>query len=236
MAKGSILVVEDEADIRELIAYNLEREGYTPIPAESAERALSLLGRDGADLALLDIMLPGLDGIALLKRLRGDPRWEKLPVIMLTAKGEDADIVSALELGADDYVVKPFSPRVLVARVRARLRESAGPVSSASADDNRVSIHGLELDSGRHSVSSGGKPIELSATEFALLEFLMRNQGWVFSRAQIIDAVRGSDYPVTDRAVDVQVLGLRKRLGDAGELVETVRGVGYRFRDAGRKP
>jgi two-component system, OmpR family, alkaline phosphatase synthesis response regulator PhoP len=236
MAKGSILVVEDEADIRELIAYNLGREGYAPVQAESAERALSLLGRDGADLVLLDIMLPGLDGIALLKRLRGDPRWEKLPVIMLTAKGEDADIVSALELGADDYVVKPFSPRVLVARVRARLRETAGPGAASSADDNVVALHGLSLDSGRHAVSARGKPIELSATEFALLEFLMRNPGWVFSRAQIIDAVRGPDYPVTDRAVDVQVLGLRKRLGEAGDLVETVRGVGYRFRDAGRKP
>ncbi len=230
MARGSILVVEDEADIRELIAYNLGREGYTIVQADSAEKALESIHAAAPDLVLLDIMLPGLDGLALLKRLRGDQRWKRLPVIMLTARGEDADIVSALELGADDYMVKPFSPRVLAARVRARLRavEISG---KADADaDYVVCLHGIVLDAARHEVKADGLPVELSATEFALLEFLMRNPGWVFSRSQIIDAVRGPDYPVTDRAVDVQVLGLRKRLGRRGDLVETVRGVGYRFR------
>ncbi len=230
MARGSILVVEDEADIRELIAYNLGREGYTIVQADSAEKALESIHAAAPDLVLLDIMLPGLDGLALLKRLRGDQRWKRLPVIMLTARGEDADIVSALELGADDYMVKPFSPRVLAARVRARLRavEISG---KADADaDYVVCLHGIVLDAARHEVKADGLPVELSATEFALLEFLMRNPGWVFSRSQIIDAVRGPDYPVTDRAVDVQGLGLRKRLGRRGDLVETVRGVGYRFR------
>jgi two-component system phosphate regulon response regulator PhoB len=230
VARGSILVVEDEADIRELIAYNLGREGYTIVQADSAEKALESIHAAAPDLVLLDIMLPGLDGLALLKRLRGDQRWKRLPVIMLTARGEDADIVSALELGADDYMVKPFSPRVLAARVRARLRavEISG---KADADaDYVVCLHGIVLDAARHEVKADGLPVELSATEFALLEFLMRNPGWVFSRSQIIDAVRGPDYPVTDRAVDVQVLGLRKRLGRRGDLVETVRGVGYRFR------
>jgi two-component system phosphate regulon response regulator PhoB len=230
VARGSILVVEDEADIRELIAYNLGREGYTIVQADSAEKALESIHAAAPDLVLLDIMLPGLDGLALLKRLRGDQRWKRLPVIMLTARGEDADIVSALELGADDYMVKPFSPRVLAARVRARLRavEISG---KADADaDYVVCLHGIVLDAARHEVKADGLPVELSATEFALLEFLMRNPGWVFSRSQIIDAVRGPDYPVTDRAVDVQGLGLRKRLGRRGDLVETVRGVGYRFR------
>jgi two-component system phosphate regulon response regulator PhoB len=235
MSRATILVVEDEADIREVIAYNLGKEGYSAVQAESAEKALELLHAANPDLALLDVMLPGLDGIALLKRLRGDPRWARLPVIMLTAKGEDADIVSALEVGADDYVVKPFSPRVLIARIRARLRESAAPETRAAADDRVVSLHGIVLDAARHEVKIKGEPTELSATEFSLLEFLMRNPGWVFSRTQIIDAVRGSDYPVTDRAVDVQILGLRKRMGASGELVETVRGVGYRFRDPGAR-
>jgi len=232
VAKGTILVVEYEADIRELVAYNLGKDGYSAVQAESAERALELLHSANPDLVLLDVMLPGLDGIALLKRLRGDPRWARLPVIMLTAKGEDADIVSALELGADDYVVKPFSPRVLAARIRTRLRETEDASARAKADDRVVSLHGVVLDAARHEVRISGEIAELSATEFSLLEFLMRNPGWVFSRAQIIDAVRGPDYPVTDRAVDVQVLGLRKRMGAAGDLVETVRGVGYRFRGA----
>ncbi len=188
------------------------------------------LKRERFDLVVLDLMLPGLDGLEVAKTLKSDPKTRSIPIVMLTAKGEDADVVTGLELGADDYVTKPFSPRVLVARVKAVLRRQGRAV----VDDAQVlSIHGIEIDPGRRSVTAGGKPIDLTFTEFQLLHVLARRPGWVFTRAQIVDSVRGSDYPVTDRSVDVQVVGLRKKLGDHGRSIETVRGVGYRFTDKG---
>ncbi|WP_304222316.1 response regulator transcription factor [Gracilinema caldarium] len=232
MAKATIMVVEDDQDIRELISYNLGKEGYTVVPAESGEQALKLIETANPDIIVLDIMLPGMDGIEVLRNLKQGSRHAHVPVIMATAKSEDSDIITGLELGADDYIAKPFSPKVLIARVRSLLRRTQSRLNEARAQDEVVQLGPIALDAGRHEVTLEGKPVDLSATEFAILEFMMRNPGWVFSRNQIIDAVRGKDYPVTERSVDVQILGLRKKLGTAGNRIETVRGVGYRFQDA----
>lgn len=231
MAKATIMVVEDDQDIRELISYNLGKEGYTVVPVESGEQALKLIETANPDLIVLDIMLPSMDGIEVLRNLKQGSRHANIPVIMATAKSEDSDIITGLELGADDYIAKPFSPKVLIARVRSLLRRTQAKINNSKALDEVVQMGPLTLDAGRHEVSIDGKPVDLSATEFAILEFMMRNPGWVFSRNQIIDAVRGKDYPVTERSVDVQILGLRKKLGSAGSRIETVRGVGYRFQD-----
>jgi two-component system phosphate regulon response regulator PhoB len=234
MAKASIIVIEDERDIRELVAHNLGREGYAVLGFDTAEKGLEALRRGGQDLVLLDMMLPGMDGFEALKRIRSDPGTAGVPVILVTARSEDSDIVAGLELGADDYICKPFSPRVLVARVRARLRETGREPGGREGAKAVLSSNGVRLDPGRHEVFIGERSADLSATEFSLLEFFMENPGRVFSRARLIDAVRGPDYPVTDRAVDVQILGLRKKMGSAGDLIETVRGVGYRYREEGR--
>ena len=228
MAKQNILVVEDEEDILELVCFNLAKEGYEPIAATSGEEALEALRTNTVDMVLLDLMLPGMDGLEICKRLKRDPRTQDIPIAMLTAKGEEADIVTGLELGADDYITKPFSPRVLIARVRAVLRRRT---ASPPEDDAVLRVHDLEIHPGRHQVLVGGKPIELTRTEFRVLHFLARRPGWVFTRYRIVDGVHGSDYPVTDRSVDVQVVALRKKLGRAGRYIETVRGVGYRFKE-----
>jgi two-component system, OmpR family, alkaline phosphatase synthesis response regulator PhoP len=228
MAKERILVVDDEEDILELVRYHLAREGYYLALAETGEDAIKKVKSELFDLVVLDLMLPGLDGLEVAKALKNDPKTKAIPIIMLTAKGEDADVVAGLELGADDYITKPFSPRVLSARVKAvmrrRIRE---PVDETKV----IAIHELEIHPGRRSVVAGGKPLDLTFTEFQLLLVLARRPGWVFTRSQIVDAVRGSDYPVTDRSVDVQVVGLRKKLGAYGTYIETVRGVGYRFKE-----
>jgi two-component system phosphate regulon response regulator PhoB len=228
MAKERILVVDDEEDILELVRFHLSREGYQLVLAASGEDALKKAGREAFDLVVLDLMLPGLDGLEVAKALKTDAKTKTLPIIMLTAKGEDADIVTGLEIGADDYITKPFSPRVLTARVKAVLRRR----SRATVDDTKVIlIHDLEIHPGRRTVIAGGHTLDLTFTEFQLLCVLARRPGWVFTRSQIVDAVRGSDYPVTDRSVDVQVVGLRKKLGGYGHYIETVRGVGYRFKE-----
>ncbi len=228
MAKQRILVVDDEEDILELVRYHLAREGYEVVASASGEEALKKAKKESLDLVVLDLMLPGLDGLEVAKALKADAKTRTLPIIMLTAKGEDADVVSGLEIGADDYITKPFSPRVLVARVKTVLRRrSREPVGESDA----ISIHDLDIQPGRRSVIAGGQPVELTYTEFQLLHTLARRPGWVFTRSQIVDAVRGSDYPVTDRSVDVQVVGLRKKLGPHGSYIETVRGVGYRFKE-----
>jgi two-component system phosphate regulon response regulator PhoB len=228
MAKERILVVDDEEDILELVRFHLSREGYQLALAASGEEALKKAGREAFDLIVLDLMLPGLDGLEVAKALKTDARTKAMPIIMLTAKGEDADIVTGLEIGADDYITKPFSPRVLTARVKAVLRRR----SRSAVDDTKViTAHELEIHPGRRAVLAGGTALDLTYTEFQLLCVLARRPGWVFTRSQIVDAVRGSDYPVTDRSVDVQVVGLRKKLGSYGNYIETVRGVGYRFRE-----
>jgi two-component system phosphate regulon response regulator PhoB len=228
MAKERILVVDDEEDILELVRFHLAREGYQPVLAASGEEALKKAGREKFDLIVLDLMLPGLDGLEVAKGLKADSRTKGTPIVMLTAKGEDADVVSGLEIGADDYITKPFSPRVLTARIKAVLRRR----SRAALDDTTtITIHELEIHPGRRTVIAGGNVLDLTFTEFQLLCVLARRPGWVFTRSQIVDLVRGSDYPVTDRSVDVQVVGLRKKLGGYGHYIETVRGVGYRFKE-----
>jgi two-component system phosphate regulon response regulator PhoB len=223
-----ILVVEDERDILELIRYNLVKNGYQAMTAMNGEEALKLAKQNPPDLVVLDLMLPGMDGLEVCRALKRDAQTSGVPIIMVTAKDDEADVVTGLELGAHDYVCKPFSPRVLIARVRACLRRGA---DSAEPDTAVVRYRQMIIDPVRHQVRIGDNHIDLTATEFKLLHFLARRPGWVFSRNQIIDAVRGDNYAVTERAVDVQVVGLRKKLQEYGEYVETVRGVGYRMRE-----
>lgn len=226
MANEKILIVEDETDILELLRYNLNREAYQVREATTGEAALELIRKDVPDLVLLDLMLPKIDGLEVCRRVRGGTENKKLPIIMLTAKGEEADIVTGLELGADDYITKPFSPRVLLARIRAVLRRQSMEIPG---DDESLQLHNLAIHPGRHEVLVDGEPVVLTRTEFQVLHYLARRPGWVFTRYQIVDAVHGDDYAVTERSVDVQIVGLRKKLGTAGRYIETVRGVGYRF-------
>ena len=228
MVKQKILVVDDEEDILELLKFNLSREGYQVLCAVSGEQALRLVRSENPDLIMLDLMLPGIDGLEVTRRLKNDPDTKNLPIVMLTAKGEEADIVTGLELGADDYITKPFSPRILIARIRAVLRRR---IKGQTEETSVLRIHDLEIDPGRHEVLVNEKPVQLTFTEFGILNYLARRPGWVFTRFQIVEAVRGEDYPVTDRSVDVQIVGLRRKLGPAGKHIETVRGVGYRFKE-----
>ena len=228
MAKEKILVIDDEEDILELLRYNLSIEGYRVLCAATGEDAFRQVASRPPDLIILDLMLPGMDGLEVARTIKGNPSTKKIPIIMVTAKGEEADIVIGLELGADDYVTKPFSPRVLLARVRAVLRRR---VKESLDDTSVLRIRNLEIHPGRHEVLVHGRPIQLTFTEFGILTHLARRPGWVFTRSQIVDAVRGDHYFVTDRSVDVQIVGLRKKLGPAGTYIETVRGVGYRFRE-----
>ena len=229
MAKENILVVEDEEDILELVRYTLAKEGYQVTGVASGEEALAAACAKRPDLMVLDLMLPGVDGLEVCRRVKGDAKTEAVCVVILTAKGEEADIVAGLELGADDYITKPFSPRVLIARVRAVLRRRARQADGGA--NAVITFPNLAIHPGRHEALVEGKPVELTFTEFAILHFLARQPGWVFTRNQIVNGIRGGDYPVTDRSVDVQIVGLRKKLGAAGEYIETVRGVGYRFKE-----
>ncbi len=229
MSKEKILVVDDEEDILELVRYNLAREGYAVTCAASGEAALKSATSDPVDLIILDLMLPGIDGLEVARRLKQNSGTKDTPIVMLTAKGEEADIVTGLELGADDYVTKPFSPRILIARMKAVIRRRSG---IAEPESEVLTIRELSIHSGRRHVTASGKSLDLTYTEFQVLHFLARRPGWVFTRSQIVDAVRGDDYPVTDRSVDVQIVGLRKKLGPLGKYIETVRGVGYRFMES----
>jgi two-component system phosphate regulon response regulator PhoB len=229
VARESICVVEDERDIAELITYNLKREGYSVTAIRTGEEAISRISKLGPDLVVLDLMLPGVDGLEVCRRLKQATETRNVPVIMLTAKSEDADIIAGLEVGSDDYITKPFSPKILVARIRAVLRRTRYREEAESL--SRFAIHGIEIDVPRHEVKCKGELLALSATEFGVLHFLAKNPGWVFSRRKIIAMVKGDDYPVTERSVDVQILGLRKKLGDCGDAIETVRGFGYRMRE-----
>lgn len=229
MPNENILVVDDEEDILELVKYNLSKEGYEIKCATSGEKALELAKSGKPDLMVLDLMLPGIDGLEVARRLKESRKTRDIPIIMLTAKGEEADIVAGLELGADDYVTKPFSPRVLIARIRAVVRRRGK--ETEPEEDDVIKIHDLIIHKGMRNVTAGGEPLNLTFTEFQVLSVLARRPGWVFTRSQIVDAVRGEGYPVTDRSVDVQIVGLRKKLDERGDYIETVRGVGYRFRE-----
>ncbi|MBN2145717.1 MAG: response regulator [Candidatus Aureabacteria bacterium] len=228
-----ILVVEDEEDIQELIRYNLNREGYTVDCAGSGEEALKTAIKKTPDLILLDLMLPGMDGMEVCRKLKYEPATRGICVVMLTAKGEEADIVTGLEMGADDYITKPFSPKILIARIRSILRrKNKNAVETDEDQENKpIEAQGIMIHPGRHEVLVSGKPLDLSFSEFKILYFLAKRPGWVYTRYQIVDAIRGEEYAVTERAVDVQIVGLRKKLGKLGKLIETVRGVGYRFKE-----
>jgi two-component system phosphate regulon response regulator PhoB len=228
MGSERVLVIEDEEDILELVTYNLEKEGFSVTGVLSGEEGLSKALSDLPELVVLDLMLPGMDGLDVCRRLKQDSKTRSIPVVMISAKGEEADIVSGLELGADDYVTKPFSPKILVARIKAVLRRQR---EEKSDELSHISISGISIDPGRFEVRAGDDVVTLTVTEFRILHFLARHPGWVFTRYQIVDAVKGQDYAVTDRAVDVQIVGIRKKLRDYGALIETVRGVGYRFKD-----
>ena len=231
MTRETILLVEDEHDIRELLKFHLERENLSVEAVESGEDALLSLKSRNPSMILLDLMLPGIDGLEVCRRLKAQPETRDIPIIMLTAKDSEADIVSGLEIGAADYVCKPFSPRVLMARIRAVLRR---PMTDAAAETGgpAITIGPLTVDPGRHKVEIKGKEIQLTYTEFRILRMLVENPGRAFSRQQIVDQVRGESYSVTERIVDVQMVSLRKKLGALGDWIETVRGVGYRFREA----
>ena len=233
MAKINVLVVEDEADIQQLVSYNLIRAGFHVTCADSGEEALERLRVEEVDCVLLDLMLPGMSGIDVCNAMRkGEGNvYRSIPVIMLTAKGEEEDIVAGLEGGADDYITKPFSPKVLIARIKAVVKRAFA--DQAENDESRktlIVVDGLEIDKGRHVVSINGSEVQLTTTEFSILSLLAGKPGWVFTRQQIIDYVRGYDFLITPRAIDVQVFGLRKKLGEYGKMIETVRGIGYRYR------
>jgi len=226
MAGEHILIVEDEEDIAELLEYNLGRKGFQAESAATGEEGLVLAKESVPDLMILDLMLPGRSGIEVCRALKADPETSGIPVIMLTAKGEDEDILAGFAAGADDYVTKPFRPKVLLARVQAVLRRGA---ASRNSKGEILELGGLSIHNGRHEVRFDGQLVKLTHTEYRILQFLASRPGWVFSRRQIIEAVHGDDYPVTGRAVDVQVASLRRKLGPAGDKVMTVRGVGYKM-------
>jgi len=223
---ANILVVEDEPAIQELLAFNVTQCGYRAIQASDADSALALINRALPDLILLDWMLPGISGVELARRLRADQRTHNIPIIMLTARTDERDKVLGLESGADDYITKPFSPRELMARIRAVLRRRAPQMS-----DESVRVEGLELSPVTHRVSANGENIDLGPTEFRLLHFFMTHVERVYSRSQLLDQVWGDHVFVEERTVDVHIRRLRQALEPSGldNLVQTVRGSGYRF-------
>jgi len=228
MKKGTILVIDDEKDLIELVRYNLEKDGFDVIAATDGQSGLEVVKKHRPDLVVLDLMMPGLDGLQVCQQLRADPRAGRIPVIMLTAKATEADRIVGLELGADDYITKPFSPREVLARVKAVLRRS-----TPAADQRQVIKAGeLSIDLSGHEVSFRGQRVALTATEFRILEFLAARPGRVFSRDEIIDAALGNETAVFDRTVDVHITAIRRKLGSGSECIETVRGFGYKFRHA----
>lgn len=231
IAKPNILVIEDDPDIQQLVTYNLVKAGMHVTCADNGEDAFSLLESEKIDAIILDLMLPGQDGLTICRTLRQGENTGSIPIIILTAKSEEDDIVAGLETGADDYVTKPFSPKILLARLQAVLRRNSENTTENKDLGDTITIHGLTIDPGRYEVQIDGKAVELTRTEFAILQLLAGKAGWVFTRQQIIDHIRGYDYIITPRAVDVQIFGLRKKLGHAGHFIETVRGIGYRLKD-----
>jgi two-component system phosphate regulon response regulator PhoB len=227
--RETILIVEDEEDILELIQYNLSREGFRVSGVRDGEKALHLIRRTNPDLVVLDLMLPGRDGLEVCRRLKEDDLTRAIPVIMVTAKGEESDVVLGLGMGADDYLPKPFSPRELVARVKAVLRR--GPLKEERGAGERVVRDGLVVDAGRHELKVDGEPVTLTATEMRLLHFLASHPGRVFTRDHILSRVIGEQAVVIDRNIDVHIGALRRKIGPYRDYLETVRGVGYRFRD-----
>ena len=226
MTRQSILIIEDDEDIRELLIYNLEKNGYEAEAVESGEAGLASAIRRKPDLILLDLMLPGMDGLSVCRQLKNGKATNDVPIVIISAKGEETDIITGLELGADDYLAKPFNPNILLSRVRAVLRR----IGQTLPDETTIlKAHDLVIDPKKFKAMLAGQPLDLTASEFRILYYLASHRGWVFTRYQIMDAIRGEGYVVTERAIDVQIAGLRKKLGEYSGYIETVRGVGYRF-------
>ena len=228
MTNKHILVIEDEEDILELIRYNLAKNGFKVTTATDGTAGLAQARSLVPDVILLDLMLPGIDGLDVCRALRRDDRTALIPIIMLTARTEESDVITGLELGADDYITKPFNLKVLIARVRSVLRRQR---QSAIKTHDPIRLKDIVINPGRHEVLIGGKPIDVTFSELRILQVLAGKPGWVFTRDQIVIALHGEGYAVTDRAVDVQIVGIRKKLGSHAHYIETVRGVGYRFQE-----
>ncbi len=227
MSKATILVIDDEKDLLELVRYNVEKEGFDVILATDGAAGLEIALKHRPDLIVLDLMMPGMDGLEVCKRLRAEARTARIPLIMLTARAAETDRIVGLEMGADDYVTKPFSPRELVARAKAVLRRT-----QLQEEPPEVIRQGsIVIDLKRHEVTCGGKPVQLTATEFRILQCLASRPGRVLSRDEIIDSALDRDSNVFDRTIDVHITAIRKKLGAAGECIETIRGFGYKFRD-----
>jgi two-component system phosphate regulon response regulator PhoB len=228
-ATKTVLVVDDERDLVDLVSYNLTRNGYRALSAMTGDDALEIASRERPHLILLDLMLPGTDGMEVARRLRADPRTASIPIIMLTARGEEIDVIVGLTVGADDYVTKPFSMKVLLARVQAVLRREEAP---SPADEAVVRVGPLVIDPSRHNATVDAQSIKLTLTEFRLLSAIVAARGRVLSRSQLMDKAIGTGVFVTDRAIDVHITAIRRKLGDAQWLVHTVRGVGYRLQES----
>jgi len=228
MTRPTVLIVEDEREIADLVQFHLQRAGFDASIAHRGKAALEFIRKTPPDVVVLDLMLPDLDGLEICRRIRASDEHRRIGVIMVTAKGDEADVVAGIELGADDYLSKPFSPRVLVARVKSVLRRSA---DAKPAAPRRIDLVGgrLGVDPERHVTTIDGKPVELTLTEFGMLHFLALRPGFVRTRDQIITAVHGRNVVLSSRTVDVHMTALRRKMGELGALIETVRGVGYRF-------
>jgi len=227
MPKNRVLIVEDEEDIQTLLIYNLSKAGFDPIAVESGEEGLQSALEKRPDVIVLDLMLPGMDGLSVCRTLKSNDKTSDIPIIIASARGEESDIITGLEMGADDYITKPFSPKVLIARIKALLRRSD---SQSTEQESVFRIHELEFEPSRFEVRLAGSDLTLTSNQYRLLHFLSLNAGRVFTRYQIVNAVRGEDYIVTERAIDVQIVGLRKKLGQYSDYIETIRGIGYRFK------
>ena len=223
--KKQILIIEDEPDIQELLSFNLDNNGYKVYTASNGEKGLEIARKEHPDLILLDLMLPGIHGLDVCRIIKSDQETSGISIIMLTALGQEEDIIKGLEIGAEDYVTKPFSLQVLEARIKTVLRRVPENVENTKT----ITIHDIQIKPRTREVKINGDIPELTFTEFQILHLLASHPGWVFTRYQIIDKIRGDNYPVTDRSVDFQIVGLRKKMGDKGNLIQTVRGVGYRF-------
>lgn len=226
MKKKKIIVVEDEPDLVDVVTYNLEREGYSVLASQRGDEGLNLIRSEAPDLVLLDLMLPGMDGLSICRQMKSDSSTKEIPIIIASAKGEESDVVIGLEMGADDYLAKPFSPRELLARIRAVLRRGA---PTADVRDDRIVIRDLTIDSRKHEVKINNEVVSLTSTEFKLLHHLASSRGRAFSREQLLNRVVGMGVVVVDRNIDVHIRALRKKLGERSDMIQTIRGVGYRF-------
>ena len=231
MLQKQIVVVEDEPDILEILIYNLKRDGFIVSASNNGAEGLRLIQQKMPDLVLLDLMLPGMDGLDICRHLKDDAKTQHIPVIMVSAKGEESDVVLGLGLGADDYISKPFSPRELIARVRAVLRRSTTITKLENEPKNLITVENLVIDSSKHKVTLAGEPLILTATEFRILHYMACHTGRVFSRDQLLSQALREDTIVVDRNIDVHIRAIRKKMGGHYHFIETVRGVGYRFKD-----